>query len=360
MKVAAFLSVFACAASFVAACTVFDGLEAEDGGPVDVDSGSETAPPPEAGSDADAGGGDAGNYPGFLSLQDAIKLCTNIFKCPNLGGSLSGSVDIPADALNYSSCVGWMAGPIPPDRIGIAKAAANLTCAANAKTCAEAGACFWYDQIDPTDPRCAGVDAGANRVCANGGNDVVDCQYDFVLHCQNNYYQSGSVCTKGADGVHWCATSAKCTFPNPGMCMGSFDQYCGGSSNLPNSEDCNLTGMSCGFDTGSGFYQCLTNGVYKPCSTVGVTCTSGTTVNLCDGANESHFDCATFGGTCDDTAMPRCKRPIDTCTPLDPTVNTCAGDVVSLCVGGQPATFDCTKVGTKCVPGTGGQTPHCG
>lgn len=350
MRIHAFLGFVAVVA---AACTVFDGLVAGDAGPAD------------AGGDATMGDGaapdapvDAGNYPGFLSLEDAARVCSNMFKCPLLGASILSSVDVPSDSLNYTSCVGWMAGPIPPTRVGVAKVSAMLACAGKATTCKAAGECFWYSLLEPGEPLCAG-DAGSARLCVNGGNDVYDCQAGFALHCKNALYQSGSTCIAGSDGVPWCSLGTPCTVQSQGVCQGSFDTYCG-SNKLTYGLDCNVTGLTCGFDPGTSLYQCLTNGSYKTCMGAGVTCTGGTVVSVCDGNNLSTYDCNAIGGTCDDTALPRCKRPSDTCSPLDPSVNQCAGDVISLCVGGQPKTLDCTTVGLKCVAGMAGASAHCG
>lgn len=337
---------FAYASVFVAlaigACTVFDGLVAA---PVGGDGGL-----------PDAQGTDAGPPPaGFLSLEDAARFCTNAIKCPYLGSSTIQSIDVPVDGLNYSSCINWLAGPLPSDRIGVPQAAAALRCAARATSCPQAGACMWDEVVAANDPRCQSGDGG--RTCAEDGGAMYMCSAGFILHCTNPIYAAGTTCLVGTDKVPWCALGKNCNLST--QCKGNELDYCGANTNLTNGYDCTTSGLTCGFDTASSTYDCLTNGVLKNCTTVGVTC-SGTSVDVCDGLYDSLYNCgAAAGGTCDSTALPRCKRPSDTCTPIDPGVNTCTGDVVSLCVGGKTTSLDCTTLGMKCVPGTGGASPHC-
>jgi len=125
--------------------------------------------------------------------------------------------------------------------------------------------------------------------------------------------------------------------------------------------DCSVLGLPCGYDKSVPTYDCLTNGKETYCPDVNAApkC-AGTLVSLCAGSFQGGIDCSTLNGTCDATGTPRCKLPGDTCSPGDSTVNTCSGDSISLCVSGQPTMLDCTSIGLHCVPGAGGQTPHCG
>ena len=138
------------AAAIVASCTIFDGLDDRV-----IEGGAEAG-------DAQTSDGPLlpGQQAGFLSLADAVAFCSNVFACPNLQPSVEISVTVPIDSNTFSSCVDWLTGPLPKDRNGVSQAAAQLLCAAKATTCQAAGACFWDDVIDSTDPRCAGKDAG--------------------------------------------------------------------------------------------------------------------------------------------------------------------------------------------------------
>jgi predicted small metal-binding protein len=337
----------ACAVS-MGACTVFDGLSA------DTTDGGTTQ---DAGDSGTKEGGDAGPVPaGFLSLEDAARFCTNAIKCPYLGGSTVGSVDIPIDGLNYTSCINWLTGPLPPDRLGVAEARVALTCAARATTCQAAGACMWYELVDPNDTRCKGYDGGANRQCAEDGGAVYACSGGVIFHCQDPYFPPGSTCIQGVDKVRWCALAKNCAIQT--QCQGGYLEFCGANSNVLEGYSCTTEGMTCGFDTASSTTDCLTNGVAKPCTTTGIAC-AGNLVSVCDGAYTTLFNCGALGGTCDGLGLPRCKLPNETCTPQDPSVNKCNGNVISLCVAGQPTSLDCTKLGMKCAPAANGASPHC-
>jgi hypothetical protein len=120
-------------------------------------------------SDAGAEGGTKPSQH-FLSIEDAARFCSNAFRCPYLGPSTQLSVAVPVDSQNYSSCVEWLGGPLPSDRVGVAQAATYLACAAAATSCKEATACMYYEVIGPDDPSCARTpgNAGAGGT-GNGG-----------------------------------------------------------------------------------------------------------------------------------------------------------------------------------------------
>ena len=50
---------------------------------------------------------------------------------------------------------------------------------------------------------------------------------------------------------------------------------------------------------------------------------------LCDSIYESNYDCSAYGGTCDQTGFPRCKRPNETCTPFDGDIDVCTGNSIN-------------------------------
>lgn len=341
----------------VGACTTFNGISDITGtNPVDGSIDTST----DASSDGQIVTVDAGA--GFLSLEDAVKFCVNAFNCPNLGLSTIESIDVPVDTQHFSSCVDWMAGPLPPDRIGVDQAAQFLQCAAVATTCEAAGNCMWFDLIAANDPRCNGVDSGPLNdagydpgTCENDGGDIIYCNAQYISHCSNAYWTPGSTCLKGSDGLNNCGVRGACGSTG---CTGSILGYCGVDGHHV-GYNCAIGGFTCGTDSTSDT-DCLTNGTYRGCTTVATTC-SGDAVSLCDGEYQSSYDCAAAGATCDSTYTPRCKLPTDTCSPASPGIDTCSGNVISLCSGGQPVSFDCSTIGLTCVAGSAaGVSGHCG
>ncbi len=300
-------------ASVVASCTVFDGLQASaDAGATD-----------DAATVVDAGG-DSGpdlshnTQPGYLSLADGVAFCSNAFSCPLLAPSVEFSIDVPVDPNHFSSCVDWVSAPLPKNRVGRDTTAKFLQCAANAKTCAAAAGCMWYELLDQSDGRCKTLDAGdagTTGVCAEDGGALYFCNgtSPSIEHCDNGYFPAGFGCTPGKDGLSYCA-SPTCTGD---QCMGSNLQFCGATNLILNGWNCNAGGFTCGFDAVEGFNDCLTNGVAKRCNTLSVTCAgdAGDIVTLCDSVYTSEYDCNVYGGKCERTgAMPRCTRPGAACT----------------------------------------------
>ena len=337
------------------ACTVFNGLSVPDatGGDASFDG---TADSGEGSANVDAGGG-------FLSLEDAVKFCVNAFNCPDLATSTLESIDVPVDTQHFSSCVDWMAGPLPPDRPGIPNTAQFLKCAADATSCSAAGDCIWLDLIDPGDPRCVGIDSGPLTeacfdpgTCTPDGGDVLFCKGSpSVFHCSSNYWGPKTVCATATDQSHYCYLPGGCGTGTD--CDGSILSYCSTGGRRV-AFDCSLGGFTCGTDS-TGNTDCLTNGTLRNCSTLGVSCANDN-VSVCDGLYQAAYDCVSAGATCDDTFTARCKLSTDTCSPASPGIDTCNGNSINLCSGGQPVTFDCTSIGLTCKPALAGQTAHCG
>ncbi len=332
------------AAAIVASCTIFDGLDDRV-----IEGGVEAG-------DAQTSDGPLlpGQQAGFFSLADAVAFCSNVFACPNLQPSVEISVAVPIDSNTFSSCVDWVTGPLPKDRNGVNQTAAQLLCAAKATTCQQAGACFWDDVIDSTDPRCAGKDAGKAGSCGDDGGAVYFCNSNAaIVHCANSYFASGSTCLYDDGGLPWCNR-----LPCGGQqCNGDLLEYCA-VDGLNFSQNCALGGYTCGLDPTESYDDCLTNGAAKRCTSLAVSC-AGATLTICDSQYQSNYDCATYGGACDSTGFPRCTRPNENCTPLDPDVDVCTGNVISLCVNGEKTTFDCSTIGKTCVAGASGQSGHC-
>ena len=341
----------------VGACTTFNGLSvpiASDGdASFDASADGDTGPPLTDGG------------VGFLSLEDAVRFCKNAFTCPNLATSTIESIDVPIDTQHFSSCVDWVAGSLPPDRIGIAQTASFLECAAKASSCTAAIDCMWFGLLAAGDPRCEGIDSGPltdagydRGSCIDDGGAVVYCSsgsFGTIEHCDNAYSPAGSTCRAGSDGIHYCDLTVPCG--SGADCNGSVLTFCGVNGDRA-GHDCAVGGFTCGADV-SGTVDCLTNGTYRSCTTVGATC-AGDTVYVCDSQYSAAYDCVAAGGTCDDTFTARCKRPTDTCSPGSPGIDTCTGNSITLCSGGQPQVFDCTSVGLTCKAAASGQSAHCG
>jgi len=324
-------------------CTIFDGLQAGDGGgdaSADVSSEQNLI---------------AGEQPGYLSLSDGVAFCSNAFACPNLTNSTEFSVDVPVDANHFSSCVDWVSGPLPNDRNGHDATATILQCAAHATTCDAADGCMWDEVLSAGDSRCVGKDADTTGSCGDDGGSVYFCSNTNpgIVHCGNAYFAAGSTCLYDDAGSPWC-TRLPCAGQT---CLGDLLSYCA-VDGLQDSQNCALGGFTCGFDMKEGFDDCLTNGAADLCTTVAINC-SGTTVALCDTRYVSNYDCSTYGGTCDQTGFPRCKRPNETCTALDGDIDVCTGTAIALCVDGTKQTFDCASLGKTCVAASGGQSGHC-
>jgi hypothetical protein len=338
----------ACIAGFAAgtaaeSCTTFNGATLPDASDASVaDASAETGKPPVA---------------GFLPLADAARLCSLVGRCPFLAPSILASSAVPIDPVNYSLCVHWLAAPVPPDRVGFAIQAQTFACMAKQTTCEGAGACLSIDEFGPTDPRCADAAADAGEHCSDDGGTVLHCAGGYALHCGAAFYAPGSRCLQGDDMSHWCALNGKCT--TSGGCEGTVFDYCGAGNNLHFAIDCGFDGYSCGVSDDGGTQGCLTNGAVKACNGAGTSC-SGDIVEVCDGVNDSEFDCAALGGTCSAKSGPAlCVKPGDGCTPFDTDIDVCDGSAVSLCVGGQKTKLDCGSIGMTCVPG-GASSGRCG
>lgn len=337
------------------ACTVFNGLSVPEApgmdASFDASAEAEAAPVP-----VDAG-------PGFLSLDDAVRFCVNAFNCPNLSTSVLESIDVPVDNQHFSSCVDWMAGPLPPDRPGVSVTAGFLKCVASANSCSAAGDCMWIDLLDPGDPRCNGIDSGPLTdsgfdpgSCIDDAGDAIFCKGSPVIyHCRNPYFAPNSSCRTNVDNSKYCDLPGGCGGST--LCDGSVLSYCS-VGGLRVSYDCAPGGFTCGTDS-TGDTDCLTNGTFRGCTTLGVSC-SNNNVAVCDGLYQASYNCVSAGATCDDTFTARCKRPTDTCSPASPGIDTCTGNVINLCTGGQPVNYDCSSIGLTCKPASGGQTAHCG
>ncbi len=356
-----------------AACTTFSGLTVPvDGGtttgdsslpPVDAKPPPNDAPPPNE-------AGDAGPVlPTFLSLDDAARVCARLDKCPVLGKSITYSVAVALDPVNYSLCMDTLAGPIPSTHVGTALQSATLGCVAKGTTCITAAACLSQEFLDTTDTRCnkipkdAGADAnpGAYQYCDTDAQALVRCdpQYTFdILHCATGFFGPAATCQLTPDGTRTCVSGVDCPTT---ACAGNNLNYCS-ASGVHVVTNCASLGQVCGKDVtiDGGDFECLTSDRLKTCTAAGSDC-DNRIVSICDGFDRAEFDCQSLGGTCTKSAgTARCQRPSDECVPEDPKINVCTGTKISLCVGGKSTTYDCASVGLGCIAGTSSLSGRCG
>jgi hypothetical protein len=358
----------------VVSCSTFDGLVAtldENGALLDAGAGAPGASGasgasgkgsdgPDASFDADADAApDAppSAAPGFLSFDDALRLCRKIAACPRLGLSALISTAIPLDVSRFSSCVSWAAGPLPADHPNIAAQGAALSCIAQASSCEDAAECIWYEAVNAGDPRCKGIDTVAG-VCADKGRTVNICPA-AIQHCNGDFWGAGSTCIfDPSQGYAYCARTEGCP---AARCDGDlYTSACAGPMQPYQTVNCALIGTTCGLDS-LGIHGCLANGTVKKCASLDpvVQC-AGNVVEVCTGYQGAEFNCASLGGTCSNAkGVVRCALPGDTCTAADPGIDACSGSVLSLCFAGQPMTFDCSKVGMTCKPPANGLSGRC-
>jgi hypothetical protein len=362
-------------------CTTFDGLVA-------AGADGKISPRPDASADAGAGAGadaaEAGEDaavepgldaapvippdaaappPGYLPLADAVSVCTLAYSCKNLWSSIWTSLAVPIDPTNFSLCVDWLAGPLPPLHPGIALQRIDLACVAKATSCQAAGACLAFENMEPSDLRCTGdAGVGTGESCMNN-TTILLCATRQIWHCDNGYYAPDQLCLLASDGWHYCAQSAGCpTY----ACTGSLFFGCwGASGDLEGATNCLHNGETCGgVPDAGGFLSCLTDGQERRCTGLNASC-AGTKAEVCDTLYVSQYDCAELGGTCSAAAgLPQCRRPSDSCTISDTAINACQADgtTVSLCVGGRRVDFDCASLtpGKVCKPQAGAVSGHCG
>lgn len=339
-------------------CTTFDGLEAQDpdaGGGASGAAGSDAGPGDAATGDGDA---DAAPLRGYLPLDQAVRACSNVFRCPQLATSSIYSLSVPVDGMNYSNCLHWLAGPMPPSRVGFTLQHDAFACIADAKSCKEAGACLWIDLLEPNDERCADAGPDAGWVCTEDGGAVLGCSAGSVIHCTSGRFTPGTSCLPGNTGEVTCALAPDCVGAT--SCAGPILSYCG-INGLKFSMNCAYSGYTCGFDFDD--YPCappVQDSGYCPLMGKG-RCEDGA-LWVCDGLFETEFDCASASLDCvektGESAM--CMPKGAACSPFDPLANQCSGSTLTVCVGGKMLPVDCAAFGMTCKPAAQGQSAHCG
>ncbi len=294
-------------------CTVFDGL---------------TVPPTKI------------PHSGYLPVDDAVRTCRHVHDCPLLSPAIARSIGVPTSRLQFSTCLSWIAGPLPGTRFGLDVQAAMLECIARADGCGAALECAYLEPLGPEDPRCFGV---VGDQCLPGGI-LLDCTTEIAERCRTPYHGAGSECQLGLSGAGRCALSA-CVQDNtsPPRCTSGVYVRCDPAANLRVAQDCNTVGLTCPEGAEGADAQCATEDGVFPCDEPGrATCApDGTRVRVCDGALASEFDCTAMDGRCsDEKAGGRCVRTNDSCTPDATGIDTCQGNIISLCIGGERVIFD--------------------
>lgn len=351
LPVLGFVAGAASVGAVATSCTIFNGvaLPAHDGGGYDADSGQGGMPP---------------MVEHYLSMSDAAKACSILRACPEpeLQTTLAWSLALQIDATNFSQCMTWLAGPIPPTHAGIPLQTEALKCLVASMTCEDANRCFDYVLLPNSDTRCdkylvdAGPDASA-QACLDPETVIFCAPGSYQLqNCKSAGFGPNARCLTNALGPA-CAIDT-CGGDTGSVCESSLVVYC--SSGLKLAGDCAYQGNDCGFDPDAGYSRCLTDGIYQQCSGVGSSC-AGDRVEVCNSINLASYDCKVLGGTCKHDHGPAlCALPSDKCTPFDKTVNVCKdAKTLNLCVGGQPMSFDCSSIGKACKPDMMGFNAGC-
>ncbi len=359
-------------------CLTFNGLVAggADSGPTPGDDEGDDAmvthPAHDAGLDAttaDAEGGvDLSGFPSYLSVDDAVRLCSRTFDCPQLSETIRYSMGIAYQPGNFSQCVDTFSGPLPQELAQFLPPQEKLfSCLLAATTCQGELACFPYEIVGPGDPRCLD-DAGNLSVDVCTGNDQVNCDQaegGVIAHCSSTGFPDASYCD---DEVQDCITTATCDVTKFG-CSGTVLTGCDVDPN--DGGDYGNWGLDCAIYGQS----CRPMGVNSDCytgSVEGSGCAQGSplascpaafnnTLEVCTYDSINLINCSELGATCTQLqSFAYCALGGSSCSPFDANVNTCDGSGnIKLCVRGQPLTYSCSKAGLTCGPDGDGQSIGC-
>jgi hypothetical protein len=325
-----------------ASCTVFNGLVAEEdagGGGQGVDGGPTPWMPPEL---------------AYLALDDAARLCRWVLECDRLADSIVASIAVPVDAENFSQCLHWAAGPLPPGHRGITEQRTLLEALSQVGSCEEALATTYVEVISPaSEPRCGGEFI---RKC--DGDLAIDCtdiQIGTISRCSSaRFSPSGHTCFAGFC-VHDDCASTMTTYE----CVDEVGYVCNSMKEV--GIACTPLGLTCASPLTCGASESST----PTCNALGETSCStehADVVQVCSGLLVTEFACDKIveGGTCAVTGEPRCAAASDACTPVDPGQNSCDAAMLTACVAGQHIVFDCASIGLACKPAAGEKTGRCG
>ncbi len=334
-------------------CTTFDDEVARSAPPVVADAGAQDT----SAADAPVIGPRA-----YLSLDDAVRACALVARCPTLPVSIGLSIAVPVAPDQLATCVHFLASPVSPTRLGFARQQGVLQRVAAAKDCKEALAAMPTELLYGADPRCN--DAGSAPSSCWDETHVLYCGGDgFGVLYQCGDDRGGDKCltysTPDAGTGAACATRTCDAFVPDAFCEnGSILRACDPrGSKLETVFDCAWQGLTCAL-TSPASPDCVGAEDRTPCPRYGFAECSGDRVRFCTSGEPpqwSTFDCAAVGARCEgsggDTQRPFCIHRSAKCSPLDASVGTCSGTRISLCVDGESVSFDCATVGKTCDPG---------
>jgi len=298
--------------------------------------------------------------PSYLSLDQGARACSLVLRCPRLSEAIARSVGVPASAASFSTCLTWLAGPLPSNRFGIGAQQGLLACVSEAAGCEEALGCVFVEPLAADDARCVGA---IGDVCGSDGM-LVDCASGLAGRCPSPHWGAGSECRLGLASEGRCALGG--CLPEmsaPPRCTSGVYVRCDPATNLKVAQDCRTVGLTCPEGAEGADAQCATEDGVFPCDEPGATTCSpdGTRARACDGSLASEFDCASMGASCvEDEAGARCAAAGEACSPRDSGIDACEGSVISLCVAGRRSTLDCASLGLGCVPPAGDRSGFCG
>jgi hypothetical protein len=358
----ALVVLLAAAACSGVACTAFDFARPGDT-PADASA--------DANGPADAG--DAGTGVSFLSVDQAAKLCAQLFACPRLAEAIELSTAIPlntpASPLSFSSCMDWVAGPVDPARPGLALQQQILGAVAAASSCSAALSAL------PVRPSDAG--ACVDTTCATPGAIAIcpPFQGAFALSCNTPYFGASGDCVALDGGFIDCVSLGACSAAGSSCADTSTLEVC--YATQPSSlttVDCALTGRQCASGAGNLAACVAPNKLSPPCllHEAKDACESDSVVHCLAGfpkteiAAQTEIGCGAVGRTCTTAnamGVARCAHASgDACTPFDADQSQCqgGGTTIRVCIGGAKQDYDCAAAGLKCVAGDALHTAHCG
>jgi hypothetical protein len=344
-----------------AGCTAFEGLEPRE----------DVTPPPGGGG----AGGEAPEGPrSLLPLLDAANLCSLVFRCPTLGGSILLSTGLPLVATdenarptvwNYSACIDWLTAPLESGRVGFDDLRDAVVRVAPATTCEDAVSLLAFDVAEDVASVCPGAGGGGSGggpqgTCAGAG--ALSCPTGITGRCDDDIFGVSSECKVSAEGDVRCALDSGCTTPGI-TCDGGFVVDCS-ASGFKTALSCERYGLAC--QSGAG---CVTPSGPVVCSALGEqTCGVGQRAQACavgspPSLHMAEVDCAAMAMTCTPEGnTARCAPAGAACSPYDADQNRCEGDTAIVCVQGQSIGVDCVLLGKTCQPASmdGSQSAHCG
>ncbi|NUO47336.1 MAG: hypothetical protein HOV80_00620 [Polyangiaceae bacterium] len=329
------------------ACTAFEDLEPAAGGSPPVGGGG-------------SGGAEPDGPRSLLPLLDAANLCSLVFRCPTLGGSILLSTGLPLvqtddnarpTVWNYSACIDWLTAPLEAGHSGFEDLREIVLRIAPTTTCADAASVLPFDVAEDPPALCT---AQPPERCESADN--VSCPNGVTSHCEGLLFAPGSSCGASLPGETGCA-SASCTTPEL-KCNNGYAFNCS-ADGLKSGYLCGVFGLSCADGVG-----CVAAAGKPSCTTIGTQACVGARSRTCAISMfgellDSEIDCDAMGMTCAPAGTTaRCAPPTG-CSPYDPDQNVCSGSVISICAQGVERTIDCTVLGKQCISASTSQSAHC-